>query len=201
MASFIYPRTTLLSTSVRKRHHQYLAVSSSTAMAFIPCNSGLSRFALGKTRPRARPLVCSASAPSPPPEQDSIPQLPADTTGRSPPGQSANFGFVGAPRIGISFTCNVNGCGTRISKMIRRSSYEKGTVLIMCPTCKTKHIIADHLGWYSDPAQELTNIEKIAASKGEKVVRVSSNVFDLEKLVSNKPTAAEENTDEKDGAQ
>lgn len=157
-------------------------------MAFIPCNTGLSRFGLSKSRPRSRPLVCSAPPPSSAPPPEDVPALPADTTGRSPSGESANVGFVGAPRLGISFTCDLNGCGTRVSKMIRRSSYEKGTVLIMCPQCKVKHIISDNLGWYSDPAKELTNIEKIAESKGEKVVRVSSNVFDLEKLFNTQPT-------------
>ncbi len=113
--------------------------------------------------------------------------LPADTTGKARSGDSGTFGFVGANRIGVSFTCTANNCGTRISKMIRRSSYEKGTVLIMCPNCKVKHIISDHLGWYSDVGKKLTDIEKIAKAKGENVVRVNSNVFDLEKLVSKLP--------------
>ena len=45
-----------------------------------------------------------------------------------------NFGFVANDKMGIAFTCNV--CETRISKMIRRSSYEKGVVLIQCSGCK-----------------------------------------------------------------
>lgn len=95
-----------------------------------------------------------------------------------------NFGFVGAEKLGVSFTCTAGDCGTRISKMIRRSSYEKGTVLIQCPTCRIKHIISDNLGWYSDTASNLNNIEKIAESKGERVIRVDSRVFGLESLMS-----------------
>lgn len=111
--------------------------------------------------------------------------LPAAQGPARPKGPDANsFGFVGADRIGVSFTCTANECGTRISKMIRRSSYEKGTVLIQCPNCSVKHIISDHLGWYSDVSQNLTNIEKIAESKGESVLRVDSNVFGLESLIS-----------------
>lgn len=112
------------------------------------------------------------------------PCLPADVTGRSESAEERTVGFVGAPRLGISFTCTAGDCGTRVSKMIRRSSYERGTVLIQCPTCKVRHIISDNLGWYSDVAGNLRNIEKIAEKKGEPVVRVDSSIFELEKLVS-----------------
>lgn len=104
--------------------------------------------------------------------------------GRSESAEAQTVGFVGAPKLGVSFTCTADDCGTRVSKMIRRSSYEKGTVLIQCPTCKVRHIISDNFGWYSDVSGNLNNIEKIAKSKGENVVRVSTDVFGLEKLVS-----------------
>lgn len=122
--------------------------------------------------------------------KDERPPLPAGTGPARPTVE--NFGFVGAEKLGVSFTCTVNECGTRISKMIRRSSYEKGTVLIQCPKCKSRHIISDHLNWYTDVDSSLTDIEKIAESKGERVVRVNSNVFDLESLISKFPSC---NTD------
>ena len=148
-------------------------------MAFIasPLTTVAPRKLPISTRPRTRYRYVTSC--------EKVPNsLPADTNGKARSGDSGTFGFVGAQKLGVSFTCTANNCGTRISKMIRRSSYEKGTVLIMCPTCKVRHIISDHLGWYSDVSEKLTDIEKIANAKGEKVVRVNSNVFDLEKLIS-----------------
>lgn len=104
--------------------------------------------------------------------------------GRELGGNSSEVGFVGAKKLGVSFTCTVDGCGTRISKMIRRSSYEKGTVLIQCPTCKTRHLISDHLGWYSGVSGGKSTIEEIMESRGEKVIRVDTNIFQLEQLLS-----------------
>lgn len=108
------------------------------SMAFITTSAALTRV-LSTTRRRHGRLTCCVNN-----EQRALP--PADTSGRSPTAQPANFGFVAGTKLGISFTCTVNDCNTRISKMIRRSTYEHGTVLIQCPKCKTKHIIADNYG-------------------------------------------------------
>lgn len=66
--------------------------------------------------------------------------------------------------------------------MVRRSSYEKGVVLIQCPNCKTKHVIADHLGWYSDRDEKNRDIESMAKAKGEKVLRVDASQLDFDKM-------------------
>jgi len=46
-------------------------------------------------------------------------------------------------------------------------------VLVQCPSCKNRHLIADHLGWFKDGTQEgrLPTIEDILKAKGEKVRR------------------------------
>jgi len=46
-------------------------------------------------------------------------------------------------------------------------------VLVECPGCKNRHLIADHLGWFKDSTQDgkLCTIEDLLKAKGEKVRR------------------------------
>lgn len=75
------------------------------------------------------------------------------------------------PRMAMVFTCAV--CETRSTKLFHRSSYERGTVIVTCPGCRSHHLVADHLGWFQDDGDGKT-IEEILAAKGEQVARVSS---------------------------
>jgi protein import protein ZIM17 len=47
------------------------------------------------------------------------------------------------PSYELTFTCNV--CKTRSSHRLSKQGYHHGTVLIQCPDCKNRHLIADHL--------------------------------------------------------
>lgn len=51
-------------------------------------------------------------------------------------------------------------------------AYTKGTVLIQCPGCKNRHLVADHLNWF-DHDQRLgkKTIEEIMEAKGENIRR------------------------------
>lgn len=86
---------------------------------------------------------------------------------------------MGADMIGIAFTCDANDCGTRISKRIKRRSYERGTVVIQCPTCEKYHIIADNTGIYRQITGGARNVEELAKQKGQQVRRVDSASFDF----------------------
>jgi hypothetical protein len=70
------------------------------------------------------------------------------------------------------FTCG--NCETRAVKGFAKSSYEKGVVLVQCPGCAKRHVVADHLGWFGPEK----NVEDILAAKGEAVRRVTD--VDLE---------------------
>jgi hypothetical protein len=43
-------------------------------------------------------------------------------------------------------------------------------VLLQCPSCKNRHLIADHLGWFGD---ERVTIEDILREKGEEIKKAT----------------------------
>jgi len=42
------------------------------------------------------------------------------------------------PKLSITFTCTVEGCGERSTHQFTKHSYEKGIVLVQCPGCKNR---------------------------------------------------------------
>ncbi|CEP25015.1 Mitochondrial protein import protein ZIM17 AltName: Full=Hsp70-interacting protein in mitochondria; Flags: Precursor [Cyberlindnera jadinii] len=78
---------------------------------------------------------------------------------------------IDEPQMMIAFTCKK--CDTRSSHVMSKQAYTKGTVLITCPGCKGRHLIADHLKIFSD---DRITIQDILSAKGESV---SQNTDDL----------------------
>ncbi|CAK7897539.1 mitochondrial protein import protein Zim17p [[Candida] anglica] len=68
------------------------------------------------------------------------------------------------PQYMIAFTCKK--CDTRSSHTFSKQAYHKGTVLIQCPGCKNRHLIADNLKIFDD---KKVNLEDILKAKGESV--------------------------------
>ncbi|KAG5363751.1 hypothetical protein CJU89_2935 [Yarrowia sp. B02] len=68
------------------------------------------------------------------------------------------------PMYQISFKCK--RCDTPSTHKMSHQAYHGGTVLVQCPGCKNRHLIADHLKIFSD---EPVTIEDIMAKNGEKV--------------------------------
>ncbi|CAI4727726.1 BDM_1a_G0044610.mRNA.1.CDS.1 [Saccharomyces cerevisiae] len=79
---------------------------------------------------------------------------------------------VDKPKMMIAFTCKK--CNTRSSHTMSKQAYEKGTVLISCPHCKVRHLIADHLKIFHD---HHVTVEQLMKANGE---QVSQDVGDLE---------------------
>ncbi|KAJ2962227.1 hypothetical protein NQZ79_g2629 [Umbelopsis isabellina] len=67
----------------------------------------------------------------------------------------------------IGFTCKV--CEERSHHIMSKLSYTKGVVLIECPGCKNRHLIADNLGWFRDGK---TTVEDLVKEKGEGIRKV-----------------------------
>ncbi|CAN6600363.1 mitochondrial protein import protein Zim17p [Trichomonascus vanleenenianus] len=80
------------------------------------------------------------------------------------------------PQYQLSFTCKK--CSTRSTHVISKQAYHKGTVLIECPGCKNRHLIADHLKIFSD---KRITLEDIMASKGESITKGTISADQLEK--------------------
>ncbi|KAJ3523762.1 hypothetical protein NM688_g8670 [Phlebia brevispora] len=77
------------------------------------------------------------------------------------------------PRLSLTFTCTVPDCGTRSTHEFTKRSYEKGIVIVECPGCHNRHLIADHLGWFKESMDEgkLKTVEDLMRAKGEAVRR------------------------------
>ena len=52
---------------------------------------------------------------------------------------------------------------TRSAKMISKHTYETGVVIVTCPGCNGKHLIADRKGWFGKPG----SVENYLQDKGE----------------------------------
>ena len=75
------------------------------------------------------------------------------------------------PQLMIAFTCKV--CDTRSSHTFSKQLYTKGSVLIQCPGCKNRHLIADNLNVFRD---EKVNLEDLLRAKGESVAQSTEDL-------------------------
>jgi len=81
---------------------------------------------------------------------------------REPPSKSAKDLYM-------AFTCGK--CDTRAVKGFTRQAYEKGLVIVTCPGCEVKHLVADNLGWFGDNG----NVEAFVRERGGEAVRISAD--------------------------
>jgi hypothetical protein len=77
----------------------------------------------------------------------------------------------------IGFTCKV--CQERSHHTMSKHSYTKGVVLIQCPGCKNRHLIADNLGWFRD---NKTTVEDLVKEKGEAIRKIIVDEQGVERL-------------------
>ncbi|KAK6519856.1 hypothetical protein TWF506_000150 [Arthrobotrys conoides] len=87
---------------------------------------------------------------------------PSDTS--SSPSSTVSFPLAEKPSYELTFTCKK--CSHRSSHKVTKQAYHKGTVLIQCPGCEVRHLIADHLKIFRDKP---TTIEDIMREQGEKI--------------------------------
>lgn len=59
----------------------------------------------------------------------------------------------------MMFTCG--RCDARAARGFSRQAYEKGVVIVTCPECQVKHVVADRMGWFGEPG----SVEDFIAEK------------------------------------
>lgn len=96
-----------------------------------------------------------------------------NSTQSSPAGDETNTATlkVDNPQLMIAFTCKK--CDTRSLHVFSKQAYTKGSVLIQCPGCKGRHLIADNLKMFRD---ENINLEDILRAKGESVATTTEDL-------------------------
>ncbi|KAK9785864.1 hypothetical protein WJX73_006029 [Symbiochloris irregularis] len=105
------------------------------------------------------------------PERDVARQplsLQTDFHSRGVCSEAAPAAPVSQPRqkeLAAVFTCGV--CDARVAKTFSKNAYEKGVVLVKCPSCSNLHVMADRLGWFG----EAGSAESYLADMGEEVRR------------------------------
>lgn len=82
-----------------------------------------------------------------------------------PGGQTQTQPSADAPAYHLSFTCKP--CLHRSTHRITKQGYHHGTVLVTCPSCKNRHVIADHLKVFLDTSKTLEDILKEKLEAGE----------------------------------
>ena len=70
------------------------------------------------------------------------------------------------PKYEVTFTCKP--CLHRSTHRFTKRSYHRGTVIITCPSCKNRHVFADHLKIFADKG---FTIEDLLRAKGEQFKR------------------------------
>lgn len=83
----------------------------------------------------------------------------------------------GGKKLAIVFTCTV--CDTRSAKQFTENAYRNGVVIVTCPGCGNKHLIADNLGFFEDEDGGW-NIEKALEKMGGNAKLVTNdNVMEV----------------------
>ncbi|GAB4814393.1 hypothetical protein N2152v2_001439 [Parachlorella kessleri] len=147
--------------------HTTLSSSSSSlgqqptaAVALRAFNSGTVGVGL---RPAALNLAEAGTSVSAGQQQQEQPALPQQQ--QQQPAVPLGATDFARKELVMVFTCGK--CDTRAAKAFSKASYERGVVVVDCPGCHSKHLIADNLGWFGQKG----TVEEFAAEKGNLVVR------------------------------
>eukprot|EP00920_Eleutheroschizon_duboscqi_P017647 GHVT01042084.1.p1 GENE.GHVT01042084.1~~GHVT01042084.1.p1 ORF type:complete len:292 (+),score=57.30 GHVT01042084.1:482-1357(+) len=93
--------------------------------------------------------TCSSS-PLPPPTSSLTPEPQTSDTPPTLPNLPGQYLMV--------FTCGK--CNHRTSKRFSKHAYHRGVVIVQCPSCESRHLVADRLRWFGDDPMGLEEIMK-----------------------------------------
>jgi protein import protein ZIM17 len=138
---------------------------------------------------KGRPVRGAASSSTASSKESPSPTLSAPPNSSQPSTTSSHSHRLQTdplePRLSLTFTCTAPDCSTRSSHTFTKRAYERGVVLVQCPGCKNRHLIADHLSWFKDSTDEgrLRTVEDFVKARGEKVRRGELKIGDGEEGV------------------
>ena len=67
------------------------------------------------------------------------------------------------------FTCGK--CGVRSSKGFSKRAYNFGVVIVTCPGCQSRHVLADRLGWFGEKGDVEDFLRERKREQGDEGVR------------------------------
>jgi hypothetical protein len=77
----------------------------------------------------------------------------------------------------MMYTCGK--CEVRSAKAFSKVAFTDGIVIVECPGCGARHLIADNLGWFGTKG----TIEEFAKERGETILtKLEDNTLELEPL-------------------
>jgi protein import protein ZIM17 len=93
---------------------------------------------------RLRPLRANSSVAGSPNSQQEFSK--ASVAPQTPEASNQIKFDPSEPRLAIAFTCTANACNHRSAHTFTKRSYERGIVIIQCPSCKNRcdTILNDH---------------------------------------------------------
>eukprot|EP00929_Paragymnodinium_shiwhaense_P085058 TRINITY_DN45521_c0_g1_i1.p1 TRINITY_DN45521_c0_g1~~TRINITY_DN45521_c0_g1_i1.p1 ORF type:complete len:234 (+),score=49.46 TRINITY_DN45521_c0_g1_i1:85-702(+) len=103
----------------------------------------------------------SGNAPAPVDSSSTVQADVGDSRHADVPGTGGSDAYI------MAYTCGV--CEHRTAKKFSKRAYHHGVVIITCPSCGNRHLIADRLGWFDDKE---TDIESMLRDRGEEVIRL-----------------------------
>jgi len=100
----------------------------------------------------------------------------------SPPAQPAEklpAGHIDFTKKQLLMMYTCGKCEVRSAKAFSKSAYTEGVVIVECPGCGARHLIADNLGWFGTKG----TIEEFAKERGETILtKLDDNTLELEPL-------------------
>jgi hypothetical protein len=130
-----------------------------------------------------------SSSSSPPKDSDNnnnnnldLPESITAPSTASPPTQSAEklpAGHIDFTKRQLLMMYTCGKCEVRSAKAFSKVAYTQGVVIVECPGCRARHLIADNLGWFGTKG----TIEEFAKERGETILtKLDDNTLELEPL-------------------
>ena len=111
-----------------------------------------------------------SSAPKPATQSQQAEQQQTRQQREPSPNESPRPDIPANPQAYYQLSITCVPCGHRSHHNISKQGYQKGSILVACPECKNRHVIADHLKIFGE--REVT-VEDLLREKGQLVRRGS----------------------------